>query len=43
MTDKGETKSCPRCGGSGRAPADSPDEAPVQEPKQVPFFGARGD
>jgi DnaJ-class molecular chaperone len=65
MTDKGETKSCPRCSGrgkyadpssdplvqitcercdgSGSVPADSPDEPPAQEPKQVPFFGARGD
>ena len=33
---------CDRCEGSGRVPADSPDEPPVEEPKQKPF-GARRD
>ncbi len=33
---------CTRCEGSGRVPADSPDEEPVQEAKKVPFGGRRG-
>ena len=33
---------CERCDGSGRVPADAPDEPPAQEPKQVPF-GQRHD
>jgi DnaJ-class molecular chaperone len=28
---------CERCEGSGRVPADSPDEPPVKEATQVPF------
>jgi hypothetical protein len=28
-----------RCGGSGRVPADTPDEPPAEEPKHVPFGG----
>ncbi len=28
---------CVRCEGSGRVPADAPDEPPVEEPTQIPF------
>lgn len=28
---------CERCSGSGRVPADSPDEPPAKEPTQIPF------
>lgn len=28
---------CESCDGSGRVPADAPDEPPVEEPRQVPF------
>lgn len=28
---------CERCDGSGKVPADSPDEPPVEQPRQVPF------
>lgn len=28
---------CELCEGSGRAPADAPDEPPADEPKQIPF------
>jgi DnaJ-class molecular chaperone len=28
---------CERCEGSGRVPADSPDEPPAKEPTQIPF------
>jgi DnaJ-class molecular chaperone len=28
---------CESCGGTGRVPADTPDEAPAEEPRQVPF------
>jgi DnaJ-class molecular chaperone len=28
---------CPSCDGSGKVPADAPDEEPAKEPTQVPF------
>lgn len=28
---------CERCEGSGRVPADSPDEPPAKEPRKIPF------
>ena len=28
---------CERCDGSGRVPADSPDEPPAKEPEKIPF------
>lgn len=28
---------CPSCDGSGRVPADAPDEEPVKEATQIPF------
>lgn len=28
---------CPSCEGSGRVPADAPDEPPAKEPTQIPF------
>jgi DnaJ-class molecular chaperone len=28
---------CERCHGSGRVPADSPDEPPAEQPGKVPF------
>jgi DnaJ-class molecular chaperone len=28
---------CTACDGSGRVPADAPDEPPPEEPKQMPF------
>ena len=28
---------CERCDGSGRVPADSPDEPPAKEAKKIPF------
>ncbi len=31
---------CPSCDGSGRVPADAPDEPPAKEPTQIPFGSA---
>ena len=28
---------CPSCDGSGKVPADAPDEEPANEPTQIPF------
>ena len=28
---------CPSCEGSGKVPADAPDEEPAKEPTQIPF------
>ena len=34
---------CPTCEGSGRVPADAPDEEPAKTPTQVPFGSDPGE